>query len=411
MSNPRFTKWGLNARRGWVYFAIEFQKHIIMTHSLVQLFMLGAAMLSGTSSQPETPAAPAPPPAEGHIQVSILLDTSNSMDGLIDQAKARLWHIVNTLTTLRFNGAEPDIEIALYEYGNSRLSAQSGYIKQVTPLTRDLDLVSEKLFGLTTNGGDEYCGQVIQEATRKLDWTNSTASMKLIYIAGNEPFTQGKVHYKEAIAEARKKNIFINTIHCGSCEEGVPSKWQDGAHDGKGKYFCINSDERIRFIETPYDKQIADKNHKLNETYIGYGKLAEEKSANQKMQDSNAASYGAANMAERTVSKSGKAYSNDDWDLVDAAKKDPSTIDKLKKEDLPKELQGKSKEEIKKEVEKKSAERSKLQKEIAELAKQREAFIEQEKKKSGTADQDDFGNAVKKSVVELGAKNGFKPAS
>ena len=30
-----------------------------------------------------------------HIKVALLLDTSNSMDGLIDQAKAQLWDIVN----------------------------------------------------------------------------------------------------------------------------------------------------------------------------------------------------------------------------------------------------------------------------------------------------------------------------
>ena len=50
------------------------------------------------------------------IQVALLLDTSSSMDGLIDQAKSRLWNIVNTLTTLKYDGKTPDIEIALYEY-------------------------------------------------------------------------------------------------------------------------------------------------------------------------------------------------------------------------------------------------------------------------------------------------------
>jgi len=63
------------------------------------------------------------------IQVAILLDTSNSMDGLIDQAKSRLWNIVNTLTTLKYEGKTPDIEISLYEYGNDGLSEKSNYIR------------------------------------------------------------------------------------------------------------------------------------------------------------------------------------------------------------------------------------------------------------------------------------------
>lgn len=106
------------------------------------------------------------------IQVALLLDTSSSMDGLIDQAKSRLWNIVNTLTTLKYEGKTPDIEIALYEYGNDGLSEKSNYIRQITPLSTDLDLISEKLFALRTNGGNEYCGAVIQDATKQLKWAS-----------------------------------------------------------------------------------------------------------------------------------------------------------------------------------------------------------------------------------------------
>lgn len=101
---------------------------------------------------------------DNKIQVALLLDTSNSMDGLIDQAKSRLWNIVNTLTTVKYNGQAPQVEIALYEYGNDGLKDEN-YIRQITPLTQDLDLVSEKLFALRTNGGNEYCGAVIRDAS------------------------------------------------------------------------------------------------------------------------------------------------------------------------------------------------------------------------------------------------------
>ncbi|MDN5481331.1 MAG: hypothetical protein L0G30_07090, partial [Chryseobacterium sp.] len=109
------------------------------------------------------------PAKDNKIQVALLLDTSNSMDGLIDQAKSRLWNIVNTLTTLKYNGQAPQIEIALYEYGNDGIR-DDNYIRQVTPLTQDLDLVSEKLFALRTNGGSEYCGAVIRDASMNLNW-------------------------------------------------------------------------------------------------------------------------------------------------------------------------------------------------------------------------------------------------
>ena len=65
------------------------------------------------------------------IKVALLLDTSNSMDGLINQAKAQLWEIVNELSYAKYGIEKPNLEIALYEYGNSNLSSREGYIKQV----------------------------------------------------------------------------------------------------------------------------------------------------------------------------------------------------------------------------------------------------------------------------------------
>src|SRR3954451_10517967 len=84
------------------------------------------------------------------VQIALLLDTSNSMDGLIKQAQTQLWKIVNETARCKRDGSEPRVQVALYEYGNSRLPVTEGYIRRVLPLTDDLDCVSEKLFALTT---------------------------------------------------------------------------------------------------------------------------------------------------------------------------------------------------------------------------------------------------------------------
>lgn len=346
------------------------------------------------------------PKAEQKIQVAILLDTSNSMDGLIEQAKSRLWNIVNTLTTLKYNGKTPEIQIGLYEYGNDGLSSESNYIRQVAPLTTDLDLISEKLFSLRTNGGSEYCGAVIKEATEQLTWNDGRNDMKLLYIAGNEPFTQGRISYKEAVKEALKKEIFVNTIFCGNRQEGIQTKWEDGAITGNGKYFNIDSNQSIQYIATPYDDEISKYNVQINQTYIGYGNKGSEKLRVQAQQDVNAESISKANYVERSVSKSKKVYKNDSWDLVDKVEEDEKALDKLKKEELPKELQNKSKEEIKKYVSDKKNERERIQKEIGELAKKREAYIAEEMKKKNT--QDDLGNAITSSIVAIGKQKGYK---
>lgn len=345
--------------------------------------------------------------SENTIQVAILLDTSSSMDGLIDQAKSRLWNIVNTLTTLKYNGKTPQIEIALYEYGNDDISDKN-WIRKVTPLTQDLDLISEKLFALKTNGGEEYCGAVIKDATSQLEWNNNEKSMKLIYIAGNEGFDQEGINYKEAISEANKKNIFINTIFCGDREEGIQTYWQDGAKYGNGKYFNIDSNQKVIYIPTPFDDQISDRNAKINETYIGYGNKGSEKKNMQATQDQNAASMSKGIAVERSVTKSKKsAYKNESWDLVDKVESDKEYVSKIKNEDLPAELKGKSKTEIAKIVNQKSKDRSNIQKEIADLAVKRQNYIDAELKKRGDSKFDDLGKAIEKSILELGAKKGY----
>lgn len=342
------------------------------------------------------------------VQVALLLDTSNSMDGLIDQAKSRLWNIINTLTTLKYQGKTPRIEIALYEYGNSGLSPESDYIRQVTPMTTDLDLVSEKLFALRTNGGDEYCGAVIREALSRLDWSGGSADMRLIYIAGNESFDQGNVRYREVLPYALRKGVYVNTIYCGSRSAGIAEHWRDGAERGNGKFFNIDSDRKVRFIETPYDARIEACNDRMNSTYIGYGKMGAQKKYNQQQQDYNAKSLSRANYAERTVSKSKGVYKNESWDLVDKVKEDKTVLKTMRKEELPSELQGKTEAELETVIAEKTKERENIQKEIAQLAKQRQAYIDEENKKSKK--EDDLGEAINSSILVLAKEKGYAAA-
>src|SRR6218665_3547918 len=368
-------------------------------------FSITSCHSSNANPKPKTEIEKPATASNTKIQVALLLDTSSSMDGLIDQAKSRLWNIVNTLTTLKYEGKTPDIEIALYEYGNDGLSAKSNYIRQITPLSTDLDLISEKLFALRTNGGSEYCGAVIQDATKELKWASENNSMKLIYIAGNEEFNQGGISYKEAISNALKNGIYVNTIFCGNKTEGINIFWKDGADRGKGKYFNIDWDRAVEYIATPYDDEISKCDEKMNKTYINYGTKGAEKKMNQVMQDQNAKKVSASNYTDRAVSKSKAVYKNDSWDLVDKVKDDASAISKVKKEELPTELQNKSTAELQKIVTEKTKERETIQKEISVLAKKRQEYIDTESKK--IKKQDDLGNTINSSIIAFAKVKGY----
>ena len=244
--------------------------------------------------------------AQERIQLAILLDTSNSMDGLIGQAKSQLWKIVNELARSKRHGVHPALEVALFEYGNDGLEESDGYIRMVSNLTTDLDKVSEGLFKLTTNGGSEYCGMVINQAVDSLSWSKSNDALKVIYIAGNEPFTQGPVAYRSSDSRAARKGIIVNTIFCGSFNEGVETFWKDGADRADGRYMSINQDEEVVTITTPFDKEIVRLGDELNGTYVGYGIRGEELKSRQAAQDSNAASMGAAAHAEDDAAGEGE---------------------------------------------------------------------------------------------------------
>lgn len=323
------------------------------------------------------------------VMLALLLDTSNSMDGLIEQAKSQLWKIVNDLAGAKCgDGSRPQISIALYEYGNSGLSEGSGYIRMVSPLTTDLDLISEKLFSLRTNGGSEYCGQVINTSVQQLGWSDSDNDLKLIFIAGNEPFTQGFVPYDVACRAAKGKGIVVNTIFCGSFDEGVSTSWRDGASITNGTYMSIEQDRATVYIETPYDARIDALNDQLNATYIYYGTQGNARKENQLMQDKNAEQYSRSNKVERTLSKSSHAYKNSSWDLVDASKDDSKAIEKARENDLPDEMKSMTIEQRKVYIQQKAAEREKISQELQQLSKERNKYIELHNSNAGNASLD-----------------------
>ncbi len=336
-------------------------------------------------------------PDKQYIKVALLLDTSNSMDGLIDQAKAQLWDIVNELSYAKCGTHKPDLQIALYEYGNDRLNSREGYIRQVLSFSTDLDEISKELFSLTTNGGEEYCGQVIQTSLNQLSWGKNPDDLKLIFIAGNEPFTQGKINYKDASSNANEKDVTINTIFCGNYNQGISSYWKDGAKLTNGDYMAINQNKTTVHIASPYDDEILILNQKLNKTYVIYGTRGREKLAMQAEQDINASSYSKANAVKRTVSKSSHLYKNKSWDLVDAVEQEEVAIEDLKDTSLPEALKGKTKKEIETYVSQKSKERETIKRKIQELNKKRKSYVMEQKKEGA---KNGLENAMVKAIKE-----------
>ncbi len=175
-----------------------------------------------------------------------------------------------------------------------------------------------------------------------------------------------------------------------------------------GRFFNIDHNAKIRYYDTPYDDRISRCNERLNSTYVGYGSDRYYFQSNQVAQDANALKMSKSNMAERAVSKSAAAYDNSSWDLVDMAKKDKTVFSRIKKSELPGEYQDKSTAEIEKLVKEKEAERATIQKEINDLARKRQEYIDEQKmKEGGDTSADDLGKAINESILALANQKGY----
>lgn len=371
----------------------------------------------GPLSNEEDPVGPAveapePPETDGPVvQLAILLDTSNSMDGLIDQARANIWQIVNDLG--RFSEADTPVQlqVALYQYGNDGLPSTDGHVQLRSPFTCDLDVLSEQLFSLRTNGGSEYCGWVIDRASRELGWMppregpEESATLRLMIIAGNEPFTQGAVNFRDAVANASNRGVRVYTVFCGDHSQGVATFWEEGGLLGEGGYYAIDHNTRELEIETPFDSTINNLNDALNKTYIPYGAHGKAAGARQAKQD-KLSKFSLSAFFSRAKSKSSRMYTNAAWDLVDAYSQESIDLEELERASLPESLQEMSTAELEAHIVAAYEERLRINASIAEASNNRSQYIAEHTTRDPS--RRSLGDAVVEAIRTLGEEAGLK---
>src|SRR5581483_3726320 len=349
--------------------------------SLATRFAVAAAL----ALAPLTATA-APPAAEKPktIDLVICLDVSNSMDGLIDSAKLKLWDIVNELARVK---PTPNLRVGLYSYGHTSYPREKGWVRKDLDLTTDLDEVYAKLTALTTRGGEEYVARVTQAALTEQKWADGEGALKLIFVCGNEPVDQDKqVHLTDVAAQARKQGVLVNTIYCGPANHPEVPGWREFATKAGGSYANIDQDRAKRDlaanIKTPFDGELLKLGEKLNGTYVAYGKGGRDGAEKQAAQDRAAGAAAPAAAVARAETKANALYRNSTWDLVDRLKEDPKfDVTKLKDEELCEEMRKLKPEERVAYLKKKADERAAVQKQINELSARRAKFVEEERKK------------------------------
>jgi hypothetical protein len=363
------------------------------------------SVLTGLSAAAQAQEKTASKPA---IDLVICLDTSSSMNGLIDSAKTKLWDIVNELARAK---PTPQLRIALFSYGSPQYGAESGWVHKDLDFTSDLDAVYQKLFALRINGGNEYVARVTQAALDQLQWSKESKALKLIFVCGNEPATQDpKIKLEDVALQAVKRDIIINTIHCRHSSNTAEAEgWQKLSSLAEGRFVSIDQNRGAVALAAPQDKKIAELGVKLNQTYLWYGKEGEVRRDNQLAQDANAAKLGKSVEAARAASKGTAFYRQAEADLVDRVLTDEKfDVNKVPVKELPPKLQELKPAERVKYVEQMKTEREVLQKQIAELNRERQEYIRTHQQKHQSQTEQVFDQALRGLLIEQGKRKGIQ---
>jgi hypothetical protein len=371
--------------------------HATRLAALATFTALGATCTTAAAHSPPEPGA-----QRRDVDLVIALDVSGSMQGLIESAKQRLWDITNELAQAR---PVPALRVAILSYGRPSYGAQSGYVRVDLPFTADLDAVNATLFAFQTAGGDEYVARAIQTSLDRLQWSQDPDALQIVFVAGNESADQDPLlTTTHATAAAARRGIVVNTIYCGSENDGVAPGWRQVALNTHGMYASIDQNAAaVANVATPFDAELAALNVELNSTYIAFGSAGLESRENQLAQDANAFAMSPAAAASRTVAKAGVLY-RAEWDLVDAVESGKELAE-IPVAELPPEMQALKPEEREAYVREKSQRRDEVQDRIGELADERSRYIAEQ-----TAESADTGldAAILEGIREVAATKGFE---
>jgi len=144
------------------------------------------------------------------MDVVFTIDATSSMADEIEVIKKEIWTIANKLISGK---PAPDIRFGLVLYRDT----SDAKLVEVSPLTRDIDMIHKKLMAAqAVGGGDkpEHVGKGLH-STLDLAWDLDAETTRLVYLVGDAGANNHKTFtLASALDRAKQMNIKINTIGC-----------------------------------------------------------------------------------------------------------------------------------------------------------------------------------------------------
>jgi Mg-chelatase subunit ChlD len=329
------------------------------------------------------------PAKKPQVEVVFCLDTTGSMTNLIKAAKEKIWSISNQIASGK---PTPELKVGLVAYRDKG----DAYITKVHDLSDDLDAVYANLKTFQAAGGGdipEHVNQALFDAVHKIKWSTDKKTLRIIFLVGDAPphmdYTDD-VKYPETCKKACEKGIIINTVQCGPDAECAKA-WRDICAKAEGSYVQIEQGGGVVAIATPFDKELGVINDDLTKSTLVFGNRRKQMESKEKV--TAGLELAAPAKADRAGfgGKDGRVAT---YDLLDAVKAKEVELEKLKKEELPPELQKLTLKEQKEYLGKLDKKRDELRKRAVELDKKRTDYIKTELKKKGKDGKSAFDNQV-----------------
>ncbi len=305
------------------------------------------------------------------VEVVFCLDTTGSMGGLLEGAKAKIWSICSQIARGK---PTPDLKVGLVAYKDKGDS----YVTKVIPLSRDLDAIHGELNKLKADGGGdgpEHVNQALFDAVNKIGWSPDGRTMKLIFLVGDAPphldYTDD-VQYPVTCKKAIEKGILINAMLCGDDGDAMRA-WKDVASKADGEYVRIPQEGGVRVVETSYDAELGKLGASLYDTALVYGPKGKKELGATMLASARALKGPAA--ADRAV-YAARAKSLGPYDLSDAVLAKRVKLEAVADDELPDVMKPMTPEGRRRHLEEVEAKRDKVREAIlaVELKRSREVL-------------------------------------
>jgi hypothetical protein len=217
------------------------------------------------------------------------------------------------------------------------------------------------------------------------------------------------VKYPQIVAAAAAKGIVVNAIQCGDVTETV-APWQHIASLGHGRYFTVEQAGSAVAIATPFDAEIATLSAALDGTRLYYGSVDERAEMASKVEATTRLNEEASvtALARRGVFNASEAGASNflgGRELVDDVVSGRVDVATLPSAELPASIVALPPEEQRAVIAETAQKREELQRQIAKLGADRDAYLDKEVDAAGGAaaslDQQIY-DAVREQAAPLG---------